>query len=1230
MAAFTRVQGRFLGKGVMLNTPADACPPGYYPNLLNVRPYLGDTLQPRLGQTLITNGAIGAGVVHSIFRLNDSTPFAAVAFWRVFGCGTVLRAGNPTYPQIDTTYSGNPLSMVAMTPYAAPNPWLYIADTLKMRKIDVNGGLFPIGIAQPPVAPAILLNPLYRSIIDTFAGVAWVNAGVDASVPVASGTGRVNTTISAIYYDAGVAGLASVVPVSMDGIDQGVLMSFNGGEIEPIQQVTIAVANTTIAQIIYDVGATGLCTIQPTASLGTGQLEMPTMDDYRARAGGYAVPRDQPSGEGLPTFAPRTATARIRQVDFPVNCLVRIKATETVRILSVALGPNGVQSFRCSTAGTFAAGDAIVGIAAFRVDLAGTFAAGNTLTAASLSNTLTPVGTPLAALAGVKTDTGWAPVESVATINAVAVQPDDDVHLAIRISDCTVVDTVRVYLDVNGGVNEFTENYLFFEWRANDIIAAIQASNVAPVQSLQSTRPTVVSNEILNKTRTALLRGFDRSNGSRRDPSRRQPTGTGGATGDQALTSALAIGNNQWIELHCKVRDLVRVGTNPSLTLNDLSGAEILVSMAGPDPINIDYHSLWISGGRGPDVGVAGSPYVACYRYRSSRTGAISNPSPATRSGVVARRQGITYTGALSADTQVDLVDWFRLGGNLTRWTYTGSTPNAGTPSFQDTNADAEIDGGPELEYTRFQPFAVPDLPRSGTCKVAGNAVKWLTGDTFNTSWAPGTPIAINGRIYTLYAQPSSTTLLFLNENAGSAASTNFAILEPTLLSQPLPSLWGDANGILFACGDTRNPGALYWTWPYDPDRHSDTNVLFVTSGSEILQNGFVWDGVPFVFSSNQLYVLQVDPNTGKVAAFITPCGRGLWARWAFCWTPEGIAFVASDGIYLSAGGGQAVSLTDVALYPLFPHDGIPGVAVNGFNPPDMATPARLRLAYVNGWLYFDYTTTGGVSRTMAMRMSDRSWWPDVYGVGVQARYSAQGNGVYEELIGGTNGSVYNPSGILDAAAAIPCTVQFVENMQDTRRQKLLRDLMIDADVNGTTLAAQLGLDDNATLLAPITIGAGAAGRNQYPVGIIPQTGTFCRNLTTTLTFSAIAAGLPILYGWDVAFQPAPELSPSWLSGPTAHGIQGYQHVAGIYFAYRSNGSVVLSLIIDNVVYTYALPTTSNQYVRVFQWLRAVKGLGFQYGAQGVGNAALQVFDADCEVLLQPFGQSGYMAYKPF
>ena len=179
------------------------------------------------------------------------------------------------------------------------------------------------------------------------------------------------------------------------------------------------------------------------------------------------------------------------------------------------------------------------------------------------------------------------------------------------------------------------------------------------------------------------------------------------------------------------------------------------------------------------------------------------------------------------------------------------------------------------------------------------------------------------------------------------------------MLAQPLPAIWyGLVRGVpfLFACGNPRDPGALVWAFGNNPEVTSDAHWLSVAGSDETLINGFIREGVCFVFSDMDLY--QALPTFGAVQTFTpakTRCGRGLAGAWAWTLTPEGVVFLSDDGMYLSAWGAKAVSLSSPDLQDLFPHDGALGQAHNGIDPPDMTVPTDLRLSYVNGFVYFDY-----------------------------------------------------------------------------------------------------------------------------------------------------------------------------------------------------------------------------------------------------------------------------------
>ncbi len=376
--------------------------------------------------------------------------------------------------------------------------------------------------------------------------------------------------------------------------------------------------------------------------------------------------------------------------------------------------------------------------------------------------------------------------KNLAQINGRATLPDDDVNLAIRMSNAPNVETVRLYLSLETSLgaapapSDFTQDYFFYEWRKNDIATAIQGTNTDPVASLQAANARLLE--------IAQINAYFNPTGNAPNPTRiNVPIGPGSAS------SPLAIGNNQWITLRCKIRDLIRIGTDPSKTLANVLGAEVLVNVLNA-PVTVSVDTLWISGGYQPNADRATSPYTWAYRYRSSITGAKSNPSPTLRALIRPQRQPVQITGVQSPDPQTDLVDWFRFGGSIAGSLpmYAGTTRNVNPPVFTDVYSDAEITAGGELlDYDRYQPWLTIGDDAEGTVNISGTAVSWVSGDLFNVKWIPGTIIFLNGQPYTLYAQPRSTTFLEVVENVGALFATSFKLQSPRILGANQPTWWG-------------------------------------------------------------------------------------------------------------------------------------------------------------------------------------------------------------------------------------------------------------------------------------------------------------------------------------------------------------------------------------------------------------------------------------------------------
>src|SRR5689334_13013972 len=106
-------------RGIDLVSPIDRMPPGGFPYLFNVRVVEEGRIESRPGYTSLLDLAENP---NSIRRLNDPDhSFASAGYTWVGGAGTKLYAG-PTggYAEIDSGYSGSPLSLISFRPDQAP------------------------------------------------------------------------------------------------------------------------------------------------------------------------------------------------------------------------------------------------------------------------------------------------------------------------------------------------------------------------------------------------------------------------------------------------------------------------------------------------------------------------------------------------------------------------------------------------------------------------------------------------------------------------------------------------------------------------------------------------------------------------------------------------------------------------------------------------------------------------------------------------------------------------------------------------------------------------------------------------------------------------------------------------------------------------------------------------------------------------------------------------------
>jgi len=422
------------------------------------------------------------------------------------------------------------------------------------------------------------------------------------------------------------------------------------------------------------------------------------------------------------------------------------------------------------------------------------------------------------------------------------------------------------------------------------------------------------------------------------------------------------------------------------------------------------------------------------YVYRSSATGAVSNPSPESTAQAIPVMAN-TITSLWSPDPQVDVVDYYRIDSTVASFTYVNTGPNDNSGSGTNTPVSDSLPdtslGNQLLDYDNYEPFPSIDLPQKGICNSSGGVITWVSGGAiggsatgFNIRWLAGTEILIGSPTslaYTFIARPTSGTQVTI-PGVPDGTNLTYEIPEPILAAQPLPYMWGPTDNINFAyaVGDPLRPGTLYWCKGSNLDSAPDTNQQDVTSPDEALVNGAISGGLGVLFSIKRGWLIL--PNFASATATATGTTGSTWTlqessitRGLYiprCVVVSGgglIFFRVADGVHVSSYGSASQSITDQDLYPLFPHESSDsGTSVpqpitrNGVTiyPPNDALPAGQRFSVINQFMYYDYLDATSTPRTLVYDIEAHGWILDTYTPPVTIHSPSDGQSKQGVLIG--------------------------------------------------------------------------------------------------------------------------------------------------------------------------------------------------------------------------------------
>jgi hypothetical protein len=1132
--------------GMDLNRPIDKVTDLHWALLRNTRSYQAGRIETRLGLTSIS--AIGTNI-HSIRRLNDP---ANTTWTRVVGDSVALYTGQAAFTQRDTGYSGNPLALVPHRPPQASASWMYIGDSSRMRKVNPSGTVHQIGMPPPTAEPTVALGtPKLKDIELGDSATGWTVAG-DCSAIGAAASQRVDTTVTAVLYDTGTAGWCCVMPASLVNIGAGTRILCETGQPDAetftVQAVYPGTTATTIAAtngITYDSGATGACSIVLTDWFD--QVK-PDALLYNSTVGAYS------------------------------------------RILAVIEGPQNTKSIRCSTAATWAQGNAISLVDSFRAFTTSTVQATDTLDSVGLDIT---VSGNLDADAYAVKDIHTTPLDLSQIAAGVASSPDDYIHLSIKLSVPALLTEGRIMFDVTNQAavaDSFKSDYYYKTFTPNDLTANISATPITLTSTLQraqqiqsayqaavSSTPAQAYQEAYNRLMTE---GF---------PGMTSPTTTAeveAILGPSPITPQMEAEYREavdtirqldsgatWVEFRFKIGDMIRVGSNPNSSLKAVYYLRLQFAVA--DNSNTDwhiyFHSLHLSGGYGPDTGAVGQGYQYRYRARCTTTGAVSNWSPASRGPLMSYRQLTTVAAPAqyTTATEADVLEFQRYGGTLLEWHDCGTVANsAGPVTYSDVVDDAVIAVNPSTGQANYQLWPILGVPVSGTTSMVSGTTVTDAATGFSTAWAPGTRIEINNYVYTIF-RVLSTSKLELVESAGAQGAVAWRVVEPVIQSTNLPCLWGPLDGILFGCGDTKNPQRLYFT-NRNSESTLDTNYFDITTPSEPLMNGCVYNGRAYVFSTERAF--QIIPTGNGWGYVEIPGCPGLWSRWGFdsCSRGPGIPFLSKDGIYVT-DGGPAKSLTNDTLLPLFPNEGNLGTTTNTIVPPNLvaAQAAKMRLSWYDNYLYFDFIDTTSARKTLVYAfdlMDGRGGWVSVddYTPDIAIHYGEEGDNVHSLLVGSTTGVLFQYAGVSDNGTAIACQIRTgARDQGDARLHKLYGDIMLDANTNSVNVTATPYFNNFATAGTAATVNT--ASRLQTPFNV--STAWYAaRNIGLDLAWSSSNGGQQFFL-WEPRWheEGAPIIAYSWELPATNFGMNGYIYTGEMYLTHTSTANISLVFTVDNV-----------------------------------------------------------------
>jgi hypothetical protein len=359
----------------------------------------------------------------------------------------------------------------------------------------------------------------------------------------------------------------------------------------------------------------------------------------------------------------------------------------------------------------------------------------------------------------------------------------------------------------------------------------------------------------------------------------------------------------------------------------------------------------------------------------------------------------------------------------------------------------------------------------------------------------------------------------------GYLADVEFEIKEPLLTGQSLPVIFGPFGEgnfglVIFGLGNSKAAGTVYWLDGNTPDTQSDLNNLEITSPSEPLISGVMYDGYPFVWTTRRSFMMLPSVATGALTfiARENANSRGLFSKTAIVVGDTFIYHITenADGIVRIQGAGNPDSITSGSISSLFYNNGVapqPVTLIDGtvVNPPDFTLPDENRLYFIKEYLVYRFKDITGkfVALIYSEKIKDWISYDTFIHDKVGAFYYEELESSSKVLVGGQKdiggeGAIFYYTNNGEDIAQVSKVVPFSFDAGDSRVQKLFNEIVLSTNpgkVAGSFEIKNYFNNGDSSDAAIAIAGDVAPKRKETIIELAGGLGKLAQNLTTIFSW---------------------------------------------------------------------------------------------------------------------------------